>query len=904
MMLLAEPSFKYLRGKPMSTQNTIHSSSCSFTQLWLLRGADLLLALAVLAVLFPLWLSALPGSRLLRIPVHGRHGRLYDQFALALPAGRRGQILQALGVAHLPVVVNILLGDIAWVGPRALPAAEADAELAEADAELAEARQAVRPGLFSLWRLRQLTMIDFGSEWESDIEQIRHQSFLYDYGMLLRNLLASLYGGRSEQPATSSVLVDTLRVSPASVADTLDRIASCVRDAGAGFMQLCFINPHCVNVARKNARYRRVVNEAGLAVPDGIGMRIAGRLLGKPFRHNLNGTDLFPRLCERLATLHGKLFLLGGQPGIADQTAAWISRHYPAVQVVGSCHGYFDAASEADVIATIRASGADVLLVAMGVPQQDLWIAQHGPQTGVKVAMGVGGLFDFCSGRIARAPQWLRELGLEWTFRLYSEPARMWRRYLVGNLSFMIAVCMQRWLGSLDCLGLPGDAALPIPPGAPTRAMVVIGSAEGSDLPTQTDLSPVMMPLGDRPLLFRTMETLAGLGCREVHLFASQDVVRIRAFVGTGERWGLQATVHGVRSPADAWARIARFRHADDERIWLHQAERWLPANALGANNEDAVWLHADAAGSLQWSGWARISQQHTAAVLQALVAGRMDSAVLPPTITAYGSQPAYCYDTAEGMLEAQARWLARQRGQFELLADFGPGIRVAASAHIEPGATLLAPVEISENARVRSGARVGPNVVLGTDVQVAGDVVLSESLVTDGVSVGGPAAIVSSIVTQAGIYSCAHAVWLPAATTGYLLGASAEHAPAQVTLTERMVALLLLVIAGLPVLLLKLSGRAGDFCHDVYPRLPAVLQGKRSLIGVGDPATIPDSIRSAGWGHLLSQSPRGLITPRKALGLTDADAAAWADVHWILHNNLQQRWRLLRSYLQAGARA
>lgn len=879
----------------MLTQNTLHSPSCSIGQQWLLRAADILLALAVLAVLCPLWLPALPGARLLGTPAHGRQGRVFEQFSLAFPPGRRGRVLRALGVGSLPVVLNILLGDMAWVGPRALPAAEVLAEPAEA-------RLAVRPGLFSLWRLRQLTMIDFGSERESDLEQIARQSFFYDYGMLLRNLLASLYGGRSEQHATSSVLVDTVRVSPASVADTLDRIANCVSDASAGFMQLCFINPHCVNVARTNTRYRRVVNEAGLAVPDGIGMRIAGRLLGKPFRHNVNGTDLFPRLCERLAAMSGKLFLLGGQPGIADQTAAWISRHYPGVQVVGSCHGYFDVASEADVIATIRASGADVLLVAMGVPQQDLWIAQHGPQTGVKVAMGVGGLFDFCSGRIARAPQWLRELGLEWAYRLYSEPARMWRRYLVGNISFMIAVCMQRWLGSLDWLDLQGDAELPIPAGAPTRAMVVIGAAEGSDLPLQTDLSPVMMPLGDRPLLFRTLETLAGLGCREVHLFASQDLVRIRAFVGTGERWGLQATIHGVRSPADAWGRIARFRHADDERFWLHQADHWLPASALGTSNEDAVWVHAEADGSLHWSGWARSSQQHTAAVLQALAGGRIDSAALPPAITAYGSQPAYRYDTAQGMLEAQARWLARQPGQFELLANFGPGIRVAASACIEPGATLVAPLEIGDNARVQAGARVGPNVVLGADVQVAGDVAMADALVTDGVSIGGPAAIARSVVTPAGIYSCVHGVWLPAATTGYLLGASAEHTPAQVTVTERVAALLLLALAGLPVLLLKLSGKTGDFCHDVYPRLPSVLQGQRSLIGVGDPATIPDSIRMAGWGQLLSQAPRGLITPRKALGLTDADAAAWADVHWILHTNLQQRWRLLRAYLLAGA--
>lgn len=878
----------------MITHDKTHLAECSIAQQWLLRGADILLSLAVLAVLCPLWLLALPGARLLHTPTCGREGRQFNLLSFGLAAGHRGKMLQALGVADLPVVMNILLGDMAWVGPRALPATQAVAGPAGT-------WPVVRPGLFSLWRLRQLTMIDFGSEQESDIEQIQRQSLLYDYGILLRSLLAALYGSRSGEFAASAVLVDTVRVSPASMSDALDRIAEAVSDPGARFLQVCFVNPHCVNVARKNARYRRVVNEAGLTVPDGIGMRIAGGLLGKPFRHNVNGTDLFPLLCERLAPTSGKLFLLGGQPGVAELTAEWVTRNHPGVQVVGTCHGYFDASRQDEVTARIRASGADVLLVAMGVPQQDLWIAQHGPGTGVKVAMGVGGLFDFCSGRIARAPQWLRELGLEWAFRLYSEPARMWRRYLLGNLSFMIAVCMQRWLGSLDCLNLPGDTTLPIPAGAPTRAMVVIGSTENPDLPMQTDLSPVMMPLGDRPLLYRSLETLAGLGCKEVHLFATQDLRRIRAFVGTGERWGLQATVHGVRSPEDAWSRIARFRHGDGEQIWLHQAERWLPASAFGTGSEDAVWVHSDTSGALQWSGWARTSQHQVPALLQTLTAVRMDVTALPPTITALGSQPAFCFDTARGMLEAQECWLARETGQFELLANFGPGIRVAASARIEPGAVLLAPVEIGENALVQSGARVGPNVVLGMDVQVAAEVVLSDSLINDGVSIGGPAEIARSVATQAGIYNCTHEVWLPAASTGYLLRDPATHTPAQVALSERVAAFLLLVLGSLPVLLLRLSCKAGDFCHEVYPRLAAVMAGNRSLIGVGDPATIPDSIRMAGWAQLLSQSPQGLITPGKALGLADADAAAWADVHWILHPNLQERWRLLRAYLRAG---
>jgi UDP-N-acetyl-D-mannosaminuronic acid transferase (WecB/TagA/CpsF family) len=110
--------------------------------------------------------------------------------------------------------------------------------------------------------------------------------------------------------------------------------------------------------------------------------------------------------------------------GVADQIAA----RWPGLRVAGLRHGYFCAAEEGDVVAQVRDSGADLLLVARGVPSQDLCIDRHLPLLAVKVAMGVGGLFDFASGRIARAPMWMRETGLEWAYRLLQEPGRMWRR--------------------------------------------------------------------------------------------------------------------------------------------------------------------------------------------------------------------------------------------------------------------------------------------------------------------------------------------------------------------------------------------------------------------------------------------------------------------------------------------
>ena len=113
-------------------------------------------------------------------------------------------------------------------------------------------------------------------------------------------------------------------------------------------------------------------------------MKLAGKFLGQDFKQNVNGTDLFPRLCQGLSGANRGVFLLGGQPGAAEGVHNWIAEHYPAVLISGYRDGYFSAQQEPDVIRDIAQSGADLLLVALGVPQQELWIAQHLSATGVR----------------------------------------------------------------------------------------------------------------------------------------------------------------------------------------------------------------------------------------------------------------------------------------------------------------------------------------------------------------------------------------------------------------------------------------------------------------------------------------------------------------------------------------
>ena len=207
---------------------------------------------------------------------------------------------------------------------------------------------------------------------------------------------------------------------------------------------LFFVNADCVNLSAKAPGYRGVLGRPDAWLfGDGVGIRIAGRLSRQPVRDNVNGTDMFPLLCERAAASGRALFLLGAKPGVAQEVARRMRTLHPALRFAGVEHGYHEASEWPGVVEAINRSGADVLLVAFGAPRQEQWIAEHRAALEVPVAMGVGGLFDFYSGRIPRAPRLVRSVSLEWAWRLAMEPGRLWRRYLIGNVAFMARVL--RW---------------------------------------------------------------------------------------------------------------------------------------------------------------------------------------------------------------------------------------------------------------------------------------------------------------------------------------------------------------------------------------------------------------------------------------------------------------------------
>lgn len=201
---------------------------------------------------------------------------------------------------------------------------------------------------------------------------------------------------------------------------------------------IAFVNAHCANLAAKDWRYRDTLENVDALLPDGSGVSLAAKIDRVETGGNLNGTDLFGPLCRCLAFRSIPVFFLGGRPGIAATAAENAEAQYPNLAVAGSRHGYFSPREEDDVIAEINASGARVVFVAFGVPDQDIWIARVRHRIHAPVILGVGGLLDFVSERIPRAPKWMRASGIEWMYRLKCEPRRMWQRYLVGNFTFVM----------------------------------------------------------------------------------------------------------------------------------------------------------------------------------------------------------------------------------------------------------------------------------------------------------------------------------------------------------------------------------------------------------------------------------------------------------------------------------
>jgi exopolysaccharide biosynthesis WecB/TagA/CpsF family protein len=208
---------------------------------------------------------------------------------------------------------------------------------------------------------------------------------------------------------------------------------------------VCTINPEFMMIAQNDVNFRNILNRADLCVPDGVGLLWAARYLGRPLPQRVTGSDGVPKIAERAAQSGWRLFLLGAAPGVAEKAAAVLMQRYPNLQIAGLYSGSPAPEEEDAIVEHVNASRADILFVAYGAPAQDKWIARNLPRLQVKMAMGVGGAFDFIAGVIPRAPLWMQRMGIEWLFRLYLQPTRIGRMMRLPR--FMLAVLLR---GSLS----------------------------------------------------------------------------------------------------------------------------------------------------------------------------------------------------------------------------------------------------------------------------------------------------------------------------------------------------------------------------------------------------------------------------------------------------------------------
>lgn len=198
-----------------------------------------------------------------------------------------------------------------------------------------------------------------------------------------------------------------------------------------------FLNAHCANLRANDPAYAAALARANHVLPDGIGVELAARMQGHQLTENLNGTDFTPALLKEAARRGLSVFLFGARPGTAEAAANKLITTIPGLRVAGTMNGYEDAQDETRAVARINASGADILLVAMGVPMQEMWIDRNASRLAPRLTLAVGALFDFLAGNVQRAPLVVRKARCEWIWRLAMEPRRMANRYLLGNATFL-----------------------------------------------------------------------------------------------------------------------------------------------------------------------------------------------------------------------------------------------------------------------------------------------------------------------------------------------------------------------------------------------------------------------------------------------------------------------------------
>jgi N-acetylglucosaminyldiphosphoundecaprenol N-acetyl-beta-D-mannosaminyltransferase len=234
---------------------------------------------------------------------------------------------------------------------------------------------------------------------------------------------------------TSRLLLGPVVVDRVTTAGALSRIEALLRTRRGGFV----VTPNVDHIvlADRSPTLRRAYARAALSLADGQPVLWMARLLGSPLPEKISGSDFILPLMSRAAVRGWGVFLYGATPAVSAKAASRLERRFPNLRIVGRDTSRWDGQPDPALAQRIRASGADLVVVALGCPKQEAWMLAHADLLGGAVAIGLGGTLDFVAGAVPRAPRWMSRAGLEWAYRLAREPRRLAHRYLVRDAAIV-----------------------------------------------------------------------------------------------------------------------------------------------------------------------------------------------------------------------------------------------------------------------------------------------------------------------------------------------------------------------------------------------------------------------------------------------------------------------------------
>lgn len=241
--------------------------------------------------------------------------------------------------------------------------------------------------------------------------------------------------------------IDVLGVGVSAI-DMEAAVATITRWIEAGEPHyVCVTGVHGVMESQRDPELLEIHNESGLTTPDGMPLVWCAHWAGARHVSRVYGPDLMLELCARATERGWRSFFYGGAEGVPEHLAARLSTRFPGLPVAGTYSPPFrplTAAEDEAVVRRINAAEPDIVWVGLSTPKQERWVARHRAALAAPVLIGVGAAFDIHAGLLPQAPPWMQRSGLEWLYRVYCEPRRLWRRYLVNNPRFLLAVARRR----------------------------------------------------------------------------------------------------------------------------------------------------------------------------------------------------------------------------------------------------------------------------------------------------------------------------------------------------------------------------------------------------------------------------------------------------------------------------